>query len=337
MVEKVSEASVKVEVNIDSSSNDDALFKWIDKKKKQKQDGENTVPVAMLPPDTLVRLLRASATGGGLQKTEKQTVKQDIPATFGQVVDSLQSEKRDSLRRQAVFTAAGQLAMVSTTKQNAAVAKGEMAKTVSSKDVAVVQNAKPMPAVNTHINTAAKTQQPVAVQQALVAPAANLVTVNISAPQAQIERRQQRSRDDTGEVRPTFQGTKPPEIVLPQPQQGENTAQSKNVPTTLQQLKTQASAVATAVKPGSESQTLEVDYQFQRWSGDHSVRISVPTEARREGNITLLPSDARAADVLQRNMGHLTGLTPDLLRPQQERDEQQQQRRQQQEQDEEQE
>src|SRR5471030_2363670 len=220
MVEKVSEASVKVEVNIDSSSNDDALFKWIDKKKKQKQDGENTVPVAMLPPDTLVRLLRASATGGGLQKTEKQTVKQDIPATFGQVVDSLQSEKRDSLRRQAVFTAAGQLAVVSTTKQNAAVAKGEMAKTVSSKDVAVVQNAKPMPAVSTHINTAvnarintaAKTQQPVAVQQALVAPAANPVTVNISAPPAQIERRQQRSRDDAGEVRPTFQGTKPPEI-----------------------------------------------------------------------------------------------------------------------------
>ena len=120
------------------------------------------------------------------------------------------------------------------------------------------------------------------------------------------------------------------------PKQGETAAQSRNSPATLQQLKTQA-GLESGVKGENKGQTLEVNYQFQRWSGDHSVRISVPTEARREGNVTLLPSDARAADVLLRNMGHLTGLSPDLLRPQQERDEQQQQRRQQQQQDEDQE
>lgn len=39
--------------------------------------------------------------------------------------------------------------------------------------------------------------------------------------------------------------------------------------------------------------------------------------------MTLLPSDTRAADALSRNLSHLTGHSPELLQPRQERDEQQ--------------
>ncbi|HFT1247921.1 TPA: type III secretion system protein, partial [Escherichia coli] len=106
-------------------------------------------------------------------------------------------------------------------------------------------------------------------------------------------------------------------------------------PATLQQLKMQASTVQSGVKTDFNSQTLEVDYVFQRWSGDHSVKVFLPTQVLREGTVTLLPSDSHAAYVLSHNIGLLHGLTPELLQPQQEHD--QQQRQQYQPQDEEQE
>jgi hypothetical protein len=76
-------------------------------------------------------------------------------------------------------------------------------------------------------------------------------------------------------------------------------------------LKGQVNA-ATAAPSAKEAQTLEVDYTFQRWSGDHSVKVTIPAQALREGNMTLLPSDARAADALSRNLGSLAGHSPGL-------------------------
>ncbi|AHM72790.2 SpaN/EivJ family type III secretion system needle length determinant [Yersinia hibernica] len=329
MVEKISEASMKVAINIDSAADDGALLNQIAKKKKQKEGGEDSVPVAMLSLDTLVRLTPALAHGGGLLKTEKQAMKQNTPPFFGLAVDSQQMNKGDSLRRQVALAAAGVAAMASHGQKSGAAEKDEATKAVSSKEAAL----KLLPTTA----AATKFQQPVPVQQSPATAIASPITFNRSVPETEMghQGRLQRTKDDFGEVRPFWQGEKPSESVLPK--HGETTMQSKNMPATLQQLKTQASSGTNVVKEGREGQMLEVNYQFQRWSGDHSVKISVPTEARRDGNVTLLPSDVRAADVLLRNMGHLTSLSPDLLRPQQERDEQQQQRRQQQQQDEDQE
>lgn len=101
--------------------------------------------------------------------------------------------------------------------------------------------------------------------------------------------------------------------------------------------KTMQSASAPAGnKHDGANRSLDIDYPFQRWAGDHSVKISIPTEARREVNITLLPSDTRAAEVLSRQMAHLSGHTAELLQPEQ--DSEERERRQQQDiQDEEQE
>lgn len=343
MVEKVSEASVQGALTIDSAPDDGVLLEHIVKKKKHKQDGENNLSAAMLPPETLVRLTTAMAHGGGLEKTDKQAMKQPVHLSSGQPGEPRQADKGENLRRRVALALAGQTAIVNPDKKPAMAEKGEATRAVSGKETVVKHKAESLSAANMQVSAGTKlplsvaARQSSAAQQSPATGVANPVNIRRSVPEAEPghEGRQPRIKDESGEARPYWQGVKQAENVLPK--QGETPAQSKPMPSTLQQLKTQNSPEATGVKGGKEGQMLEVNYQFQRWSGDHSVRISVPTEARREGQVTLLPSDARAADVLLRNMGQLTGLTPDLLRPQQERDEQQQQRRQQQQPDEDQE
>lgn len=340
MVEKVSEVSMNVAMNSGSKQDDDTLLKHIAKKKKQQQGDENSLLDAMLQPSALVRLATTLARGGGMQKTEKQAVKEDLSASLHLEADSQYTKNGDGLRRQVALAVAGQMALLNIGNKSASAQEGEVTNAISRKGASAPQplsaTVPANAATNMLVDAVSKLQQSVTAQQSQTAALANPLIVNKSAQEAETGRqdKQSRTKDDLVEVRSHWQGTKQAENVLPK--QGETTAQSQNSPATLQQLKAQASS-ASGVKGGNEGQTLEVNFQFQRWSGDHSVKISVPTEARREGNVTLLPSDARAADVLQRNMGHLTGLNPDLLRPQQERDEQQQQRRQQQQQEEDQE
>lgn len=318
MVEKVSEVSMSVVMKRDSTPDDNTLLKVIAKKKKQDEGGENISLAAMLPPGALVRLTMPIAQGGGLQKTEKQVAKEVAAASLGLAADARQTKKGDGLRRQVALAIAGQMATPNAGKNSVVVQKGEVTGPLSNGAAARASRTEGQSTMAQHTQAAA---------------VVNPIIVTASAPAAEAGRQEKplRIKEDSGEARPLWQGAKQPENVVPK--QGEVAAQSRNSPATLQQLKNQA-GLASGVKGGNEDQTLEVNYQFQRWSGNHSVRISVPTEARREGNVTLLPSDARAADVLLRNMGHLTALSFDLLRPQQERDEQ---RQQQQEQDEDQE
>lgn len=336
MVEKVSEVSMSVAMKGDSTPDDNALLKHIAKKKKQAEGGENISLAAMLPPGALVRLTTPLAQGGGLQKTEKQAAKEVAAASLGLAADARQTKKGDGLRRQVALAVAGQMATPNAGKNSVVVQKGEVTGPLSNRAAASASRPEVQSTTPVAVNVATKLHQSTTAQHPQAAAVVNPGIVTTSAPEAEAGRQDKplRIKEDSGEARPLWQGAKQPENVVPK--QGETAAQSRNSPATLQQLKTQA-GLESGVKGGNEGQTLEVNYQFQRWSGDHSVRISVPTEARREGNVTLLPSDARAADVLLRNMGHLTSLSPDLLRPQQDRDEQQQQRRQQQQQDEDQE
>ncbi|QUG74588.1 hypothetical protein GKQ23_06010 [Erwinia sp. E602] len=89
-------------------------------------------------------------------------------------------------------------------------------------------------------------------------------------------------------------------------------------------LRSKIRAQAAGSLPASRS--LDLEYKFQRWSGEHSVKVSIPAEAGRDGNLTLLPSGTRAADALTSQFAQLTSHTPKLLDT--ERDGQQQQHRQ---------
>ncbi|MEW5290511.1 hypothetical protein ABW286_15190 [Erwinia papayae] len=81
---------------------------------------------------------------------------------------------------------------------------------------------------------------------------------------------------------------------------------------------------AQAAESPSSSRSLDLDYKFQQWSGQHSVKVSVSGEAVRDGNMTLLPSGTRAADALTSQFAQLTSHTPKLLEPRRDGDEQKQ-------------
>jgi len=61
--------------------------------------------------------------------------------------------------------------------------------------------------------------------------------------------------------------------------------------------------------------SVNIHYQFQQWTGEHSVMVSIPAAAKREGALTLLPSDSRAAEMLARQIHQLSGFSPQLLHP----------------------
>lgn len=72
--------------------------------------------------------------------------------------------------------------------------------------------------------------------------------------------------------------------------------------------------------PGVElnsTKNCELEYQFQRWNGDHFVRVSLPTEFSSDGMVKLTPSDIRVADALSKNIDSKLHLIPDVLMQQQ--------------------
>lgn len=70
-----------------------------------------------------------------------------------------------------------------------------------------------------------------------------------------------------------------------------------------------------------QKQSLNIDYPFVRWSGEHSVKVSIPSEQQRVSNLTLQPSDSRAAEMLSRQANQLSGYNTELLPPHKDEDE----------------
>lgn len=337
MVGKVTEKNVRSTVNIDSSGDDGALLKLIEKKKKRNSSVENSLPVILLMPDSPIRELNMSTYGGGLQQMANQSAKKDKFLSSAQHEDVRPFGTGETLTRHVVLAAAGQAPIGKKPEISTGVIKESTSKIVDSKE-------RVMTPKNDCVGAVTNTQQTGVVQRtvplSVESPAAIVVNIDIQAPQISLadsgrQSLRQQKKEEVSDVRPSFQGLKV--LDVQSPPAGGTTLQSKNAPVVLQPLNNPAASEVITTRPGSEGHTLEVNYPFQRWSGDHSVKVSVPIETRREGHVTLLPSDGRAAEVLARNLGQLTSLTPDLLRPQQERDEQQQRRQQEQQQDEEQE
>jgi hypothetical protein len=91
-------------------------------------------------------------------------------------------------------------------------------------------------------------------------------------------------------------------------------------PSTLDRM-VQASASVITETAVTQKKSLNLDYPFSRWSGEHSVKVSIPVDLNRAGYLTLLPSDPRAAEMLSRQINQLNGYTTELLHPQQDDEE----------------
>lgn len=77
--------------------------------------------------------------------------------------------------------------------------------------------------------------------------------------------------------------------------------------------------------PLNENAALVLNYKFQRWPGNHSVRVVVPAQPSGNENLLLTPSGSRAGEALYSQFGQLTGYKPELTEPASERDERQSQ------------
>lgn len=334
MVEKVSKVDVNTALASGSVSDDSVLLEWVDKKKKQNRLDEQPSSAA-LTAQMLVQVLNGALTGGGWQQKENKAANPSaVPEPVRQVSRSDEGQRHKVMLAASARTEATLIKPLATGDRPLSTADRPVAAADSMKESVSPPRASIAPVRQAD---ARAISQPVAVE------AAGAETTVISQPlTARVTKSEDASRhpesslqrkDELNEERPILAPGKA--VDFRTNVQSERQGQTKAVPATLQQLKSQVNA-ATAAPSAKEAQTLEVDYSFQRWSGDHSVKVTIPAQALREGNMTLLPSDARAADALSRNLGTLAGHSPELLQPRQERHEQQK-REQQPQQDEEQE
>jgi hypothetical protein len=328
MVEKVSEVKVNTALNSGSASDDSALLEWVDKKKKQNRLDELPSSAAVTA-QMLVQVLNGALTGGGWQQKENKAASAAALAEparpLGRSDDGLRQKVMLAASARAEATLIKPLASGERPTAAAASTKEKGSESAPRAAIAPVRQAEAMAIA-----------QPVAVEaRAETAVISQPLTARVTQSEGASHDPESspRRKDELSEERPILAPGRA--VDFRTNAQSERQVQARAVPATLQQLKGQVNA-ATAAPSAKEAQTLEVDYSFQRWSGDHSVKVTIPAQALREGNMTLLPSDARAADALSRNLGTLAGHSPELLQPRQERDEQQR-REQQPQQDEEQE
>ncbi|MBG6247223.1 MULTISPECIES: SpaN/EivJ family type III secretion system needle length determinant [Symbiopectobacterium] len=73
-----------------------------------------------------------------------------------------------------------------------------------------------------------------------------------------------------------------------------------------------------------DDKTVQISYQFQRWFGEHSVKVSLQRDSLFESAIVLQPSDVRASEALARQLDHWPKQAPHILLPDNAGDEQQQ-------------
>lgn len=74
----------------------------------------------------------------------------------------------------------------------------------------------------------------------------------------------------------------------------------------------------------SDDHTVRISYPFQRWFGEHSVKVSIRRDSLFESAMVLQPSDVRASDALARQLDHWPKQTPHILLPDSAGDEHQQ-------------
>ncbi|MCW2478381.1 hypothetical protein [Candidatus Symbiopectobacterium sp. NZEC135] len=74
----------------------------------------------------------------------------------------------------------------------------------------------------------------------------------------------------------------------------------------------------------SDDHTVRISYPFQRWFGEHSVKVSIRRDSLFESAVVLQPSDMRASDALARQLEHWPKQTPHILLPDSAGDERQQ-------------
>ncbi|NEG59855.1 hypothetical protein [Pantoea agglomerans] len=327
MAEKITETSVHVTANTassTSSSGTDALLKHIDKKKKKNKSQDQ-----IANPEVLALM--------------QHYVTYSVPTGFGGTV-SLQDKQHSKniiqgSQRQETYIQQVKKAPRPATTQHTVQTSSKSAQAVSKVPVAVVNNtASYQPVVQQRSESSQRSalssvgKQSVALQQlpsagkqsadlqqltsaekqAVMLPQTLAATANAVHPATHtVAAAEQKKQELNAQAEASVQQVRlPQEATMPATSQRQP---EKTASTTLTQKASRSSATAASKPAVSVAPSTDINYPFTRWAGDHSVRITLPQDARTDGNVILQPSDLRASEALSRNMPQFSGHPLELL------------------------
>ena len=335
MLYKISKTSINV-LPEDNSTPDDTELQ-IHLKKKQNKLNSHVSLSGLAAWHEAVQLPNLAAQGGGLQKVEKRpaevTTHPYLPAARKLQQDNLGDSLSPHFVQKAaskngkkvLIVAKDELTPISSSNHDprAAKNKAQTTTTVSAKVIAktaadaLVNKQQATTTLSAEMIAkagadAAVNQQPSSKAQNIqTGPLLTSVTIDNSDLEVVVKRHEKplSEHDELGGLKSSWYPGKQAEWGLSKQVQAE--PKSSDSLTMFQRLKAQAEH-RSEVKSGKENKMLEVNYQFQRWSGNHSVRVSLQTDVHRKRNITLLPSDIRTADALNQNKNNLQDFNTDI-------------------------
>jgi len=314
MVEKVSESIAKSIAEIDVSSDKNDFLDLINKKKKDKKPADPHDIAAVFFGHIPQLLNKNAAHGGGTKTTDTQ-----VAANHGQSLNHLLLEETsDKALRNKILAIAGQHIAgnkpthdSARTKDSVAI-NGVAAKSDDKAIAAALAGVTAQAAGSTANKEGMPESLPAGIESIrslfsrqsgadATAPQNSLADADSTALQnsladAALLHRVQAPAMQFSEA--AFSGTP----------RNETAARGEKAPV-------QAGTAQAVGSEATEKQSMDLNYQFQRWSGDHSVKVSIPTNTRGDSNITMQPSDARAADALSRHLSQMPGQKAELLQP----------------------
>lgn len=327
MVNEISEASLNIVDDVDMSPVEEGFLDRISKRKEEESPFEIEIENEAASLSHIQHLLSTPYVyGGGVTSTEKERNKISGSEKSQQSNDLHQLLFNDQWRRKSILAPAS--TSVSPVRELQQATPAEMKKIgqqvgINELKLTGINKVAPQKQISElDINVTS-----LAVKEKAFLSNPELVMANNLPLESQFEKDLTKSTK-TAEMIPVDVAT---------PQRSETSTRREKVHFPSEALQKQMTGRTSASKTDAVSQSMDLKYQFQSWSGDHSVKVSVSPETRSAGNIILHPSDPRAADALTKQVGNLVGYTPDIVQPRQGREEREQQNRDRETQDDEQE
>lgn len=297
MVEKVSESIAKSIAKIDVSSAKNDFLDLINKKKKDKKPADMH-DMAAVVLGHIPQLLNNSATHGGGTKSTDALVTANAKQSLSHL---LLEETSDKALRKKILAAAGQHSAGVKSPHDSALSKDNVSvseSTAKSHDKAVAAALANVSAQSGTLNKAS-VQGMEDASERIRSLSSRQIEADLAAVQSDVTDAALMHRGQAA----TMQFSAAASSGAPR---NETAARTEKVP--VQTVNTQAASGEV-----KEKQAMDLNYQFQRWSGDHSVKVSIPTDIRGDSKITMQPSDTRAADALSRHISQLPGQKVEVL------------------------
>ncbi|XTZ39299.1 hypothetical protein ACQYRI_04605 [Salmonella enterica] len=316
MVEKISETAARSITSIDEVSDKNSFFERLFKKKKEKKNADQ-IDIAALVQRHIAPIHHANSLQHGGNSSVDKGVKKNSDLMFKPYNWGHDKQQRNSIlgRTSAFFPqlTARKIAGQKDSPPDIQAARGQ------KRNIAAVGQHNGLHLKSEFIPAIAATLshkfEPVNEGRIAVSGSAAIDSIALVSsadakpPQLERDLRDTLNNDHNSDAIGVFTtGTMQRErSALPQ---AEVNAQNEK-PSSLQRMNNDVQTADSA----TNKKSMDLNYSFQRWSGDHSVKVSIPANTRREGDVTLLPSGTRAAEVISREIVHLPGYKPEILQP----------------------